>query len=127
MARLCVRIADNAHPTDPKLTPLRTQPGNVICVVDDKHEFSKAELTNGQYMIVDVPGVPESDLAYLCEPAFDKSGVMIAKRAQSLDIATLQSDPSYKTDQPLIADETSITAVTIANPIVAVTDLAVVG
>jgi hypothetical protein len=30
MARLCIRIAPNDHPTDASLTPLRTRPGDIV-------------------------------------------------------------------------------------------------
>ena len=47
MARLCVRILANDHPTDPALTPMRTNLGDVVCIQDDGHVFSHAELNNG--------------------------------------------------------------------------------
>ncbi len=86
MARLCVRVAPNSHPTDAKIDPLRTQVGDVVCIVDDKHEFSHCEMNNGQYKIIDMPGVPQEKLIYLCEHAEDADGNMIQRRIKALDI-----------------------------------------
>lgn len=90
MARLCVRIAPNEHPTDPALTPMRTQIGDVVVVVPDEHVFSFAEMNNGQYRIIDVPGVAESDLAHLVAPRVLGDQVA-AKRSVSLNPATLNN------------------------------------
>jgi hypothetical protein len=117
MARLCVRIADNAHPTDPKLTPLRTQPGDVVCVVEDDHQFSKSELSNGQYLIVDVPGVPEPQLAYLTGSTFDKDGFLVAKRAKALDVPALKNAGTTDKDGILTATPVDIQATTITKPV----------
>lgn len=91
MARLCIRIAPNDHPTDPTLTPLRTQEGDVVCLVDDSHVFSHAELNNGQYRIIDLPGVPQEDLLHLVTPVDDGDGKMLKRRAVELDTTVLKS------------------------------------
>ena len=91
MARLCIRIAPNAHPTDPLLDALRTQEGDVVCLVDDGHVFSQAELTNGQYRILNLPGVPQEDLVHLVTPVEDTEGTMVKRRAHSLDPVALQN------------------------------------
>ncbi len=129
MARLCVRVADNAHPTDPKLTPLRTQPGDVVCVVEDGHQFSKSELSSGQYLIVDVPGVPEPQMAYLCVSVFDKDGAMVARREKALDVPTLKNAGTTDKDGVLTATPVDIQATTITKPppvVVGVEDVAII-
>ena len=80
MARLCIRTAPNGHPTDPQLDLLRTQPGDVVEVVADDHVFSLAERTNGQYRIIDVPGVPASEFLHLKEPLLSADEVTIMRR-----------------------------------------------
>jgi len=71
MARLCIRIADNKHPTDPDLDAFRTQINEVVCVTEDGHKFSEAELNCGQYKFIDVNGVAQADLIYLIDPVLD--------------------------------------------------------
>lgn len=91
MARLCIRITPNDHPTDPSLTPLRTNEGDVVCLVDDTHVFSQAELNCGHYRIIDVPGVPQDDLLDLVEHAVDAEGNMVKRRVKTLDKNVLKS------------------------------------
>ena len=97
MARLVIRILPNAHPTDPSLTPLRTQEGDVVCLVDDGHVFSFAELNNGHYKILDVPGVPQEELVHLVAAVEDGEGKMIKRRAVELDKAVLEGARKNKT------------------------------
>lgn len=91
MARLCIRITNNDHPTDPSLTPLRTNEGDVVCLVDDGHVFSAAELVCGHYRIVDLPGVRQEDLLDLVEHAEDAEGKMVKRRVKNLDKDVLKS------------------------------------
>lgn len=84
MARLCVRVAPNEN-SDKTLNALRTHEGDVVCIVDDNHQFSFCELNNGQYKIIDVPGVPQEELIYLCEHVEDVEGKMTARRVVKLD------------------------------------------
>lgn len=91
MARLCIRITNNDHPTDPSLTPRRTNEGDVVCLVDDSHVFSFAELNNGHYRILDVPGVPQEDLGHLVTHAEDAQGRMTKRRTQNLDPIALKN------------------------------------
>ena len=90
MARLCVRVKNNDHPTDPTLTPLRTNEGDVVCLVDDDHVFSFAELNNGQYRIIDIPGVPQEDLLHLVASSKDAEGRTIKRRTKTLDPLVLK-------------------------------------
>ncbi len=90
MAVLCVRVADNRHPTDPSLDALRTQPGDVVEVVADGHAFSAGELGCGQYRFVSVPGVDPAEFDHLREPAMAKDEVtMLGLRRLRLDIAQM--------------------------------------
>ena len=99
MARLCIRIAPNDHPTDPSKTPLRTQPGDVVEIREDGHVWRPGELNCGQYRFIDVPG-PESEWAYLKDhvksgeafPEFpDTAEHMRRRRRVTLDISALRS------------------------------------
>ena len=92
MARLCIRIAPNDHPTDASLTPLRTRVGDVVVIMPDGHQFSQAELNCGQYKFVDVPGVAPSTLQNLLDPVFDANGIMTKRRAFALDPTQINSD-----------------------------------
>lgn len=89
MARLCVRIAPNSHPTDPSLDALRTQPGDVVCIEEDSHIFSVGEMTCGQYQIIDVPGVSPEKFDYLRESVQDSEGKMTKRSTKSLDLGAL--------------------------------------
>lgn len=86
MARLVIRILPNAHPTDPSLTPLRTQEGDVVEIVDDGHAFSFAELNCGHYRMVDVPGVLPEDLEHLRQHVEDSAGKMVKRRKFMVDL-----------------------------------------
>lgn len=111
MARLCIRIAANNHPTDPSLDALRTQPGDVVCIVDDGHVFSKCEMTNGQYRIVDVPGVTQDQLASLVEQVYAADEATLLKRRRlALDITALKTG-AWKTRAS--ATKAQIDAITI--------------
>ena len=91
MARLCVRVASNNHPTDASLNALRTQPGDVVCLVDDSHVFSLCERTNGQYRIIDVPGVSQEQLVALVEQVYAADEATLVKRRRlALDAAALK-------------------------------------
>lgn len=106
MARLVIRILPNDHPTDPSLTPLRTHEGDVVELVDDGHVFSQAELTNGHYRILDLPGVPQEELVHLKAHVEDAQGRMTKRRNQSLDLTVLK--------MPAWRDRTTATKAEIA-------------
>jgi hypothetical protein len=91
MARLCIRITPNDHPTDPSLTPLRTGEGDVVQLVDDGHVFSQGELNCGHYRILDLPGVPQEELLHLVTHAEDAEGRMTKRRTQQLNPALLKA------------------------------------
>jgi hypothetical protein len=80
MARLCIRVKANLHPTDSTLNAKRTQAGDVVCVVEDGHVFSAGELNCGHYRIIDVPGVSQADMISLIESVFDTDGATMLKR-----------------------------------------------
>ena len=92
MARLCIRVAPNDHPTDASLTPLRTRPGDVVEIKEDGWQWRPGELNSGQYRFVDVPGVPAADLAHLKTSVLAADGVtMTRRRNQCLDPAALSA------------------------------------
>ena len=111
MARLCIRIAANNHPTNAALTPLRTRPGDVVALVDDGHVFSDCERNNGQYRIIDLPGVPQEDLVHLVTPRFDANNVMTRRYNQTLDISAISAGAWRNRTS---ATKAQIDAVTIA-------------
>lgn len=110
MARLCIRIAPNNHPTDPSLDVMRTQTGDVVCVVEDGHKWSDPELNCGQYKFIDMPGVPPEKLLYLMEHVEKSDTVIIARRKVSLDVVAL------KTIDEKEATESDIAAVVAEKP-----------
>jgi hypothetical protein len=92
VARLCIRILPNLHPTDANLNDMRTQAGDVVCIVDDGHVFSKAELECGHYRIIDVPGVSQAELTDLIDAVFDADGSTMTKRRKwTLPIGVLDA------------------------------------
>lgn len=88
MARLCIRVTANDHPTNAALTPLRMRPGDVVEIKPDGWEWCKGELNCGQYRFIDVPGVAEGDLVHLKTPRYSGS-TMTRIRNQCLDTAEL--------------------------------------
>lgn len=91
MARLCIRVLPNNHPKDPDLDLVRTQPGDVVCVMPDKHEWSAGELACGQYKFVEVPGITPEDFARLIESRFDKDNILMCIRNMGLDPDALKT------------------------------------
>lgn len=118
MARLCIRITPNNHPTDPSLDAVRTQIGDVVCVTEDGHIFSKGEMECGQYRIIDVPDTTPADLVHLTEPQVSFSSITLntneaikAARKFTLDIAKLKTG-GWK--NRTAATKAQIDAITIA-------------
>jgi hypothetical protein len=97
MAKLCIRITPNDHPTDPSITPLRTNEGDVVCLVEDDHVFNVAELNCGHYKILDVPGVTQEELVHLVAHVEDAEGKMMKRRAVRFDKALLKGIWKNKT------------------------------
>ena len=106
MTRLCIRVQENpgGDPTG------RTQPGDVVCMVDDDHKFNYAEMNNGHYRIIDLPGVPQEKLAYLLEPKVEVilGGVEpeerpLARRAVKIDLAAFPAKQKVATEADIAA------------------------
>lgn len=113
MARLCIRITPNPNLSNPSMDALRTKVGDVVCLVDDSHIFSVAELTCGHYRFIDVPGVSQEDLVHLVTPVKDKNGRMTKRRAQSLDPAALKAGIWVDKDSATISELDLITSVKV--------------
>lgn len=118
MARLCIRIAPNDHPTDPTKTPLRTRPGDVVEIREDDHNWRPGEVLSGQYRFVDVPG-PASAWTYLKDavllgevlPEFiGREQELYRRRRVSLDPVALRSG-AWRTRT--IATRAQIAAITV--------------
>ena len=84
MARLCVRIAANGD------NPLRTQPGDVVCIMEDAHKWSNAELNCGQYKFLEIPGVAAEKLLDLMAHE-EQDGEMVKRRTVALDLKGIKS------------------------------------
>lgn len=99
MARLCIRQLPNDTEN-----PLRSQPGDVVSMVDDDHVFTTAE--RALYRIIDLPGVPQEKLAYLLEPQnlMGAAGEeMIALRKVRLDLAVFPAAQKVATEANIAA------------------------
>ena len=46
----------------------------------DDHVFSHAEMNNGHYRIIDMPGVPPEEVMHLMAHAEDANGTMVKRR-----------------------------------------------
>jgi hypothetical protein len=104
MARLCIRLTPNDHPTDPSLTPMRTGEGDVVQLVDDGHVFSQAEQTCGHYRFLNLDGVPQEELVHLVTAKEDAEGKMVARRTQNLDLTVLKT-PAWRDRTSASKDE----------------------
>jgi len=89
MARLCIRVKPNDHPTNSALTPLRTRLGDVVCVMEDSHIFSPAERNNGHYRFIQVTDATPAELTYLIDSVFDATGTMTKRRERTLNAVAL--------------------------------------
>ena len=92
MSRLCIQITPNNHPTDPSRDPFRVQAGEIVCIEEDGHEWSKGELACGQYKFIDVSGVAQADMIRLIAAKLDADGNKIGIRRLSLNLAELKSN-----------------------------------
>ena len=113
MARLCIRIVPNPNSTDPSLDVMRTQEGDVVCVTEDGHVWSKMELACGQYRFIDVPGVSQEAMIGLIASTFDTDEKMLRLRAVTLNIAALKTG-AWKTRKTATKEQIeSITVVKV--------------
>lgn len=112
MARLCIRVAANLHPTDSRLNALRTQLGDVVEIMEDGHIWSRVERACGQYRFLDVPGVSAVALSSLVAPKVDAATqTLLARRLNTLDITALRSAVWASRTE---ATKTQIDAITVA-------------
>ena len=110
MARLCIRVSTNQHPTDSTLNPFRSQLGDVVVIQPDGWVFSPAELNCGQYRVVDVAGVAPSVFHSLLNSVFDAGGIMTARRAFRIE-PTIINNAVWKVK--FTATKTQIDLVTV--------------
>lgn len=113
MARLCIRVLPNNHPTDPSMDLFRTQLGDVVCVVEDSHVFSFGELNCGQYRFIQVSGVTQADMIYLIESIYDAQEKLVRLRKVGFDAAVLSSGPWRNRTTVTKAQIDSITVVRV--------------
>ncbi len=84
--------------------------GDVICVLEDGHEFTKAELTHPGWKIVKLPGVPASAaLSFEAkELQTDQPSRVLQKRMHRLDltkkIKTLDDLMAARVRKPRLSD-----------------------
>lgn len=88
MAILVVRVIDQGS------NPLRTQPGDVVEVVEDGHTFSASE--QALYRFITVPG-SEAEYAYLKTPKYEGED-LVAKRAVRLDLTSFERSTATKAE-----------------------------
>ncbi len=92
MAILCVRISPNNHPTDKNLDKMRTQIGDVVCIVEDGHVFSESELKCGNYKFINIKDTKQEDLIHLIESDYDEEGNILKLRKKVLNHLLLNND-----------------------------------
>jgi len=94
MCELLVFLTDKASDPDPAINLTYMKRGYVIVVCEDGWQWSQAELTNPDWVVVQVPGVPVSEYnkfqvvhwASYTNYETGEQGVMDACRALMLDI-----------------------------------------
>lgn len=91
-------------------------PGDVICVVDDKHVFSDLERKSPKWRILDIPDINKEDMYALIMPERDPNTTnkaLVRKRNASLDLAALPIDvKDWLTDNRVGREETKILVLT---------------
>lgn len=97
MARLLVHLHSPVPTGDEKydahVAANHPRAGDIVSIVEDDHVFSRIEMTNGQYHVIDVPGVAMQDLAHLNETHVDeKRGVPTGRRVRHLNHVKLHAD-----------------------------------
>jgi hypothetical protein len=80
MPKVCIRIVANPNPTDPSMDVLRTQLGDIVCIMEDSHVWSAAELNCGQYKFITVTGATTEELLNLVESVFAADESTMLKR-----------------------------------------------
>ena len=110
MARICIRVAPNDHPTDSSLTPLRTRVGDVVVIVNDDHVFSECERNNGQYKIVNVTDATQEELLHMVASVYDVNGKMTKRRNVTINTTLIISGGSW----PTSVTKAQLATVTIA-------------
>lgn len=96
MAELLVRTVDKPLSGDPYIDRHRSVAGSVIVIVEDGHEWSKAEMASEEWRIVKVPGVKPSlltqftarDLGY-GDPEAEKLDRVLRRYPVKVDIDAL--------------------------------------
>ena len=90
MPIIAIRIVANAGSTQAQ-TNLRTQPGDVVWVAKDDHQFSAAEKNCGHYRFITITGCATKDLANLVTSLMDANGVMTKRRTFRLSPSVLSN------------------------------------
>lgn len=65
MCEVLIRVTDKGVDPDAYKDAMISKRGDVIVIVPDGHPWSAAELSAPFWRIVKIPGLPESELAYL--------------------------------------------------------------
>ncbi len=102
----------DTHAADPYIDAQAWKKGDVICVMEDGHEFTKAERSNPDWLILSLPGVPASAAASFeaQEPETDPSrpNRMRQKRMHRLDLTkkvkTLEQLMAARVKKPRLQD-----------------------
>lgn len=72
---------------DPKANALSDRPGDVIVVCEDGWPWTKLELTNPNWCVLKMPGMPVAAFAAMVPPVLDAAGRMVAKHSMNFDLS----------------------------------------
>ena len=79
--------------------------GDVVTIHEDGWPWSQRELTNPEWLVVKVPGVPASQGAILLASAFDAKNVMLWKRAKGFDTTDVAWNNLVKLRSPVTVSQ----------------------
>jgi hypothetical protein len=97
MACLIVMVVDRVHP-DPVLDALAHKVGDVVEVVPDDHQFSRAERMHNDWQILRLPLVSEEEgRAFMGGHFHPETGKHVRVRASRLDLTRLPADRASTT------------------------------
>jgi hypothetical protein len=117
MAELVIQMVDRVNPSSAKLDAGCLKRGDVIDICADGWEWSERELTNPNWRIIKLPGIPVETLLDLLEAQLAADRTFVRKRSRYLDIDSLPSNIKNKitnATQPLtfsVSERTALNAI----------------
>jgi len=132
MAELLIRTADKPTSGSVYQDVQRLGAGDVVCIVEDGHQWSKKERENPDWQIVVLKGVPVAKLSAVLapDPGFGDAEAMkvnrvLRRRAFKIDVAALSN--VRVRDDLAAPDKAEATAISLVLPAPAVRDPAILG